>query len=69
MTGEIADLVNNQTEEEKSVSGGYTRGAKVDAFKQEREVDDALEQSGIIGDDAANPSGRSRAGKVIRDQY
>lgn len=44
--GEVNDLLGSATEDEKNVSG-RTRGKKVDAFKQERDVDQFLDETGI----------------------
>lgn len=48
--GEIDDLLGSLTEEERNI-GGRTRGKKVDAYKQERSIDEDLEASGISSAD------------------
>lgn len=45
-TGEVDDLKSSSTEEERNVSG-YTRGIKVDAYKQEREMDRIFEDPDV----------------------
>lgn len=45
-TGEVDDLKSSSTEEERNVSG-YTRGIKVDAYKQEREMDHIFEDPDV----------------------
>ena len=68
-TGEVDELKNSQTEEERSAGdAGYTRGVKVDAFKQENELDRALDEAGVI-DDASDTTGRSKGGSVLRHDY
>ncbi|EIW57374.1 uncharacterized protein TRAVEDRAFT_108294, partial [Trametes versicolor FP-101664 SS1] len=47
---EVDDLLSSTTEEERDVSG-YTRGVDVDAYKQEREMDRQLGQTGVIDDE------------------
>ncbi|KAH9936054.1 hypothetical protein B0H21DRAFT_699044 [Amylocystis lapponica] len=49
--GEANDLMDNMSDEERNVGQGRTRGNKVDAYKQERGIDNALEQSGISSAD------------------
>ncbi|TBU32540.1 hypothetical protein BD309DRAFT_1076179 [Dichomitus squalens] len=46
---EVDDLLSSATSEEKNASG--TRGKRVDAFRQEREVDRMFEESGISNAD------------------
>ncbi|EED83246.1 predicted protein [Postia placenta Mad-698-R] len=48
--GEVDDLLGSLTEEERNV-GGRTRGKKVDAYKQERGIDEDLDASGISSAD------------------
>lgn len=50
ISGEVDDLLSSTTEEERDVSG-YTRGVDVDAYKQEREMDRQLGQTGVIDDE------------------
>ena len=45
-TGEVDDLLNSATSEEKGVQG-RTRGVKNDAYKQEKEMDNAFAQTGV----------------------
>ncbi|OJT04854.1 hypothetical protein TRAPUB_4426 [Trametes pubescens] len=49
---EVDDLLSSSTEEERDVSG-YTRGVDVDAYKQERDMDRELGQTGVIDDEEA----------------
>ncbi|PCH42140.1 hypothetical protein WOLCODRAFT_89643 [Wolfiporia cocos MD-104 SS10] len=44
--GEVDDLLGSATEGERNVSG-RTRGNKVDAYKQERNVDRFFDQTGL----------------------
>lgn len=44
--GEVNDLLNSATDAEKSASG-RTRGANVDAWKQDRELDQAFKERGL----------------------
>ena len=44
--GEVDDLLSNTTEEERNASG-RTRGIDVDAWKQERELDQAFNERGL----------------------
>jgi hypothetical protein len=43
---EVNDLLDSVTDEERNVSG-RTRGVKVDAYKQEKEMDDAYKATGV----------------------
>ncbi|KAI9000512.1 hypothetical protein BD414DRAFT_471860 [Trametes punicea] len=43
---EVDDLLSSSSQDERDVSG-RTRGKKVDAFKQERDVDRFLDETGI----------------------
>ncbi len=52
ISGEVDDLLSSSTEEERDVSG-YTRGVDVDAYKQERDMDRELGQTGVIDDEEA----------------
>ncbi|KAI0749495.1 hypothetical protein C8Q80DRAFT_1269367 [Daedaleopsis nitida] len=47
---EINDLLSSATDDERSVSS-YTRGNRVDAFKQEREMDRAFDESGVADEE------------------
>ncbi|KAI0087306.1 hypothetical protein BDY19DRAFT_244936 [Irpex rosettiformis] len=47
---EVNDLLKSATQEEKGMSG-RTRGKKNDAWKQEKELDKAYTDTGIIGSD------------------
>ena len=49
LAGEVDDLLNSAPEA-RGVSG-RTRGAKVDAFKQEKELDQALQDAGVANDE------------------
>lgn len=42
--------MNNSTDEERNMQG-RTRGKKVDAYRQERDLDRALDESGALGDE------------------
>ena len=44
--GEVDELLSNTTEEERNASG-RTRGVDVDAWKQERELDQAFNERGL----------------------
>ncbi|KAH9831661.1 uncharacterized protein C8Q71DRAFT_881868 [Rhodofomes roseus] len=44
--GEVNDLLGSATGDERNASG-YTRGKKVDAFRQERDLDRAFDETGI----------------------
>ena len=44
--GEVDDLLSGTTDEERNV-GSKTRGKRVDAYKQERQVDQLMQESGI----------------------
>ena len=46
IVGEVEDLLSSATDEERNVSS-YTRGNRVDAFKQERDIDRAFDDAGI----------------------
>ena len=48
--GEVEDLLASTLPGERDVSG-YTRGKRVDAYKQERELDRAMEESGELTGD------------------
>lgn len=50
IAGEVDDLLASSDPAERDVSG-YTRGNRVDAYKQEREVDRALDEAGITDAD------------------
>lgn len=45
-SGEVDDLLSSTTEEERNV-GSYTRGNRVDAYKQERAIDRAFDEAGV----------------------
>ncbi|EPT01720.1 hypothetical protein FOMPIDRAFT_41334 [Fomitopsis schrenkii] len=47
---EVNELMNNSTDEERNMQG-RTRGKKVDAYRQERDLDRALDESGALGDE------------------
>ena len=49
-TGEVDDLLSSATREERSAQG-RTRGVKVDAWKQERELDQSLDEAGAGNSD------------------
>ena len=46
LPGEVDELLSNTTEEERNASG-RTRGVNVDAWKQERELDQAFNERGL----------------------
>ncbi|KAI0329091.1 hypothetical protein GY45DRAFT_1354742 [Cubamyces sp. BRFM 1775] len=46
--GEVDDLLSSTTQDEMDVQG-RTRGNKVDAYKQERDLDQFLDEAGITG--------------------
>ncbi|KAH9945302.1 uncharacterized protein BXZ73DRAFT_96288 [Epithele typhae] len=60
-SGEVDDLLSSQTAEERDATGG-TRGKRVDAFKQERDLDRAYEESGVY-DDQKDVEIRSATGR------
>ena len=45
--GEVDDLLSSSTADERDVSG-YTRGRNVDAYKQERNIDRAFDDAGLL---------------------
>ena len=45
-SGEVDDLLNSATSEEKGASG-RTRGVKNDAWKQDKELDQTFEDTGL----------------------
>ncbi|KAI9057206.1 hypothetical protein FKP32DRAFT_1598306 [Trametes sanguinea] len=55
---EVDDLLSSTTQDERDVSG-RTRGKKVDAYKQERELDQFLDDAGISGADQDVEIGRA----------
>ena len=57
-TGEVDDLMSSTTQEERDVQG-RTRGKKVDAYKQERELDQFFDESGISSADQDVEIGRA----------
>ena len=44
--GEVDDLLSSTTEEERNVSG-RTRGNRVDAYQQERNLDRVFDETGL----------------------
>ncbi|KAJ8456788.1 hypothetical protein ONZ51_g11917 [Trametes cubensis] len=56
--GEVDDLMSSTTQEERDVQG-RTRGKKVDAYKQERELDQFFDESGISSADQDVEIGRA----------
>ncbi|KAI0925715.1 hypothetical protein AcV5_008377 [Taiwanofungus camphoratus] len=48
---EVDDLLDSTTDAERNVGGGKTRGKRVDAWKQDRDVDQFLDQTGIASAD------------------
>ncbi|RPD61161.1 hypothetical protein L226DRAFT_612867 [Lentinus tigrinus ALCF2SS1-7] len=44
--GEVDELLSNTADDERNVRG-YTRGNRVDAFKQERALDRAFDETGV----------------------
>ena len=47
LAGEVNDLMDGATSDERNVQG-RTRGNKVDAYRQERNLDQALGESGVL---------------------
>ena len=60
MIAEINDLLDSTTQEERDVSG-RTRGMQNDAFKSEREMEQALVISGIADADEDTEIGQASA--------
>ena len=50
VSGEVDDLLSSTLPGERDVSG-YTRGNRVDAYKQERDLDRAFEETGVADAD------------------
>ncbi|KAI0711938.1 hypothetical protein C8T65DRAFT_608266 [Cerioporus squamosus] len=48
--GEVDELMSSTTNDERNVSS-YTRGNRVDAYKQERAVDSLFDESGVLNDE------------------
>lgn len=55
---EVNDLLDSATKDERGASG-RTRGVKNDAFKQEREMDQALADTGITDAEQSVEIGRA----------
>ncbi|EMD34159.1 hypothetical protein CERSUDRAFT_98087 [Gelatoporia subvermispora B] len=56
--GEVDDLLSSTTKEERNVAG-KTRGNRVDAYKQEREVDRFMQDNGLEDADQDIEIGRA----------
>ncbi|KAI0671534.1 hypothetical protein C8Q78DRAFT_991162 [Trametes maxima] len=56
--GEVEDLLSSAAQDERGLSG-RTRGKKVDAYKQERELDQSFEEAGLADADPDVKIGRA----------